>query len=272
VSPVQLRIGGRTFRANSARHIDLSIPVSFQDEGPSAFGAPPASARTVETERFTGDTRRGGSCNVREYRFTPHCHGTHTECVGHIVDQEVLVAELLGDALIPATLISLTLEKGGSCAESYISGKADDDLLMTRRRLVEKLQRLDDEDFHQALIIRTLPNSPVKKKRRYDSAPYFSNEAMAEIARRKVNHLLVDVPSVDRMDDGGELSNHRLFWEAPPGSRDLRQARAPHRTITEFIFAPDEAHDGYYLLNLQIAPFLGDAAPSRPLIFPVEVS
>ena len=70
----------------------------------------------------------------------------------------------------------------------------------------------------------------------------------------------------------GKLSNHRLFWEAPSGSRDLTQARAPHRTITELIFVLDEAHDGYYLLNLQIAPFLDDAAPSRPLIFPVEVS
>ena len=164
------------------------------------------------------------------------------------------------------------LLQGGDCAESYISGKEEDDLLITRKHLIEKLERLDDEVFHQALIIRTLPNSSTKKKRRYASAPYFSNEAMAEIARRKVNHLLVDVPSVDRMDDQGKLSNHRLFWEVPSGSRDLGQARAPHRTITELIFALDEAHDGYYLLNLQIAPFSGDAAPSRPLIFPVEVS
>ena len=272
MSPLQARIAGRTFGVDSAKHIDLSIPVSFQDEGPSAFGAPRASARTVETERFIGDTRRGGSCNVKEYRFTPHCHGAHTECVGHIVDQEISMAELLGDAFIPATLISLALEKAGTSAESYISGKADDDLLITRGRLIEKLQRLDDEDFHQALIIRTLPNSPAKKKRQYASAPYFSNEAMAEIARRKVDHLLVDLPSVDRMDDRGDLSNHRIFWEAPPRSRDLREARAPHRTITEFIFAPDEALDGYYLLNLQIVPFWGDAAPSRPLIFPMEVS
>ena len=272
MSPVEARIAGRTFRTNSTRYIDLSIPVSFQDEGLSAFGVPPASVRTVETGRFTGDTRRGGSCNVREYRITPHCHGTHTECLGHIVDQEISVAEVVGDAWIPATLISITLEKGGDSAESYISGKEEDDLLITRRHLIEKLERLDDEDFHPALIIRTLPNSSAKKKRQYVSAPYFSNEAMAEIARRKINHLLVDVPSVDRMDDQGKLSNHRLFWEVPPGSRDLRQARAPHRTITELIFVLDEAHDGYYLLNLQIAPFSGDAAPSRPLIFPAEVS
>jgi arylformamidase len=272
VSPLQVRIAGRTFRADSARYIDLSIPVSFQDEGPSAFGVPPASVRTVETERFIGDTRRGGSCNVREYRITPHCHGAHTECVGHIVDQEISVTEMVRDAFIPATLISVMLEKAGDCSESYVSGKEEGDLLITRRRLIEELERLDNEDFRQALIIRTLPNSSAKKKRRYASAPYFSNEAMAEIVRRKINHLLVDTPSVDRMDDQGRLSNHRLFWEAPPGSRDLGQARAPHRTITELIFVPDEAHDGYYLLNLQIAPLSGDAAPCRPLIFPVEVS
>ena len=95
---------------------------------------------------------------------------------------------------------------------------------------------------------------------------------MAEIARRKVNHLLVDVPSVDRMDDQGKLSNHRLFWEVPSGQPGSRASPAPHRTISELIFALDEAHDGYYLLNLRIAPFSCDAAPSRPLIFPVEVS
>ncbi len=272
MSPIQARIAGRNFRADWASYVDLSIPVRFQDDGLSAFGAPPASGRTMETERFIGDTRRGGSCNVKEYQFTPHCHGTHTECVGHIVDQEIFVTEVIMDACIPATLISITLEKGADCTESYVSGKKDEDLLITRRRLVEKLERLDDEDFHHALIIRTLPNSSAKTRERYASAPYFSNEAMAEIARRKIDHLLVDTPSVDRMDDQGKLSNHRLFWEVPPGSRNLRQARAPHRTITELIFVLDAADDGYYLLNLQIAPFSGDAAPSRPLIFPVEVS
>ena len=28
--------------------------------------------------------------------------------------------------------------------------------------------------------------------------------------------------------------------------------------------------DGYYLLDLQIPPFLSDAAPSRPLLYPVR--
>jgi arylformamidase len=269
MTAIDVHIGRRIFRSDSAKGFDLSIPIDFEGRGLSAFGAPPASMQTVENPWFIGDTFRGG-CNVREYRYIPHCHGTHTECVGHITDQDVSVTEILKDAWIPATVISVELENGGDCSERYVPGKEEDDALITRRNLIGKLENLKDRDFHQALIVRTLPNIPAKKTRWYTSAPYFSNDAMGEIVRRKVVHFLVDVPSVDRMDDRGRLSNHHLFWEMPPGSHDLRQAKAPYRTITEFIFVPDEVRDGHYLLNLQIAPFPGDAVPSRPMIFPVE--
>lgn len=271
MTAVDVHIGPRVFRIDSSNYFDLSIPVAFDGAGLSAFGLPPAGVRTVENAWFVGDTRRGGSCNVKEYRFIPHCHGTHTECVGHIVDQDVSVTEILKDAWIPATLISVEAEQGADCPEIYIPDKADDDRLITRRTLIEKLKRLDVEDFHRALIIRTLPNSPSKRTWRHVTAPYFSNEAMAEIVRRGVKHLLVDIPSVDRMEDEGRLSNHRQFWELPPESRDLSQCKAPFRTITELIFVADDIPDGYCLLNLQVAPFLGDAVPSRPLVYPVEV-
>jgi len=270
MTAVDVHIGPRVFRIDSAKWFDLSIPVDFGAEGLSAFGLPPAGVRTVENAWFVGDTRRGGSCNVREYRFIPHCHGTHTECVGHVVDQDLSVNEVLKVAWIPATLISVEAEKGADCPESYLSGKAEHDRLITRRALVERLKMLDDEDFHQALVIRTLPNSPSKRTRRYVAAPYFSNDAMAEIVRRGIRHLLVDMPSVDRMEDEGRLSNHRLFWELPPDTRDSNRCKAPFRTITELVFAADDIRDGYYLLDLQIAPFRGDASPSRPLLFPME--
>ncbi|HSD73628.1 MAG TPA: hypothetical protein VLB75_02595 [Steroidobacteraceae bacterium] len=34
-------------------------------------------------------------------------------------------------------------------------------------------------------------------------------------------------------------------------------------------FVPDETADGFYLLDLQLAPFVADATPSRPLLYPV---
>jgi hypothetical protein len=49
-----------------------------------------------------------------------------------------------------------------------------------------------------------------------------------------------------------------------------RAARVSARTITELAFVEDAAGDGPYLLDLQVAPFDMDAAPSRPLLFPVR--
>ena len=41
-------------------------------------------------------------------------------------------------------------------------------------------------------------------------------------------------------------------------------------SITELAWIAPEIPDGLYLLDLQLPPFLADAAPSRPLLFPVH--
>jgi hypothetical protein len=40
-------------------------------------------------------------------------------------------------------------------------------------------------------------------------------------------------------------------------------------TITEFIYVPNAVEDGEYFLNLQIAPFENDAAPSKPILYKI---
>jgi hypothetical protein len=86
---------------------------------------------------------------------------------------------------------------------------------------------------------------------------------MAAIAARGVRHLLVDFPSIDRMHDGGRLANHRTFW-------NMAGAADTGRTVTEMIYVDDDIPDGRYLLNLQIPAFAADAAPSRPVIYPLK--
>lgn len=44
---------------------------------------------------------------------------------------------------------------------------------------------------------------------------YFSQDAMCYINALEVKHLLVDLPSVDRENDGGRLAAHRIFWNLP---------------------------------------------------------
>jgi hypothetical protein len=92
---------------------------------------------------------------------------------------------------------------------------------------------------------------------------------------RGCEHLVSDLPSADREDDRGLLIAHRTWWGLPPAGdaaadRAAAAARACSRTITELAFVDDAAADGPYLLDLQVAPFDMDAAPSRPLLYPVS--
>ncbi len=244
---VVVKIG--EYAVDLTQAFDISIPVRFEEEQLSAFGAPPAKKEAYRAGSFVGDVRMGGSCNCESYTFSPHLHGTHTECVGHLTGQRIAVSDVLTESLIPATVLTVSSDNG----------------IIT----VEMLNGLQSGDFLGALIVRTLPNHPRKKSHHYDDgiAPYFSAEAMQYIVARGVQHLLVDFPSVDKMDDGGALINHRIFWGVPEGGKEV-ESISP-KTITELIYVPEAVADGHYLLNLQVAAFAADAAPSRPILYKV---
>jgi kynurenine formamidase len=128
---------------------------------------------------------------------------------------------------------------------------------------LEQLLPLKKYKNIEALIIRTLPNSTEKKSKNYSATnpPYMDVECLELIDQLDVTHLLIDLPSVDKELDGGALAFHHGFWGVPKKQRF-------DRTITEFIYVPDMTVDGEYFLNLQVAPFENDAAPSRPVLYP----
>jgi hypothetical protein len=68
---------------------------------------------------------------------------------------------------------------------------------------------------------------------------------------------------VDRESDGGKLVFHHRFWKVP-------EAPNHERTITELIYVKDSIEDGVFLLELQLAPFQNDAAPSRPILYKLK--
>ena len=118
--------------------------------------------------------------------------------------------------------------------------------------------------------MRTIPNPVAKQTATYGpkSAPaFFSIEAFQAIVDTGIEHLLIDLPSVDRMTDEGLLTNHHAFWNVQAGSQQLTADTAINKTITEMIFVDDSIQDGDYLLSLQVPAFASDAAPSRPVIF-----
>lgn len=265
------QIGKRIYEVDCRCPIDLAIPMSFSDAQPNVHGIEKAYAIIHEIPGLVGDTRRGGSCNWQQYTLTPHSNGTHTESVGHIIDEPFPINQALHSLLIPTILITVATQKAEDCSDSYIPQIKPEDLLITRQALEEKLE-LASRAFCQGIAIRTLPNGPDKLTRDYqlNPPPYFSTEAMEYLVSLKVEHLLVDIPSIDRLKDEGKLHNHRLFWNIPLGIKHLTPEAYSHKTITELMYVPESVADGMYALNLQIPSFATDAAPSRPLLFPVR--
>lgn len=234
------------------RWADLSIPLDPHGPQPSAYGAPPATASPYSGDGFTLDTRVGGSCNCEVIEFIPHCNGTHTESVGHLTAERFPLSAALPPPFLSCSVISVQPDGHEIRAEA-----------------VERAASILPPEFLEALVVRTLPNPPDKRTRRWEdgTTPYFTPEAMAAIRAKGVNHLLVDLPSLDPLYDEGKLAAHRVFWGMPPDSQTLPDAGACRRTVTEMVFVPDDVPDGRYLLTIQVPHLVSDAAPSRPILF-----
>lgn len=265
-----IKVGNDTFRVDLSHGIDLSIPMSFDATDPNLYGIPPSVKTAFEVEEMIGDTRRGGSCNADTLTLTPHCHGTHTESIGHILHERRGINRVAPLGMLPCTLISIHPESLLAAGESSRPSLSPSDFGITKRLLSQQLDGCVDE-WLTAVLIRTMPNEPGKRAKKYidNTTPFFSMEAISYLAERRVEHILVDLPSLDRLHDQGEMAAHRTWWHIEKGEHVAREGAHNLRTITELIFIPDELPDGQGLVSIQIPSFESDAAPSRPVFYPV---
>ena len=249
---------GSRYEAQLGAAIDLSLPVDFAGEQPTFFGLPAARQVAIEAGDFVGDTERGGSCNCRQLILCPHGNGTHTESYQHVTADAPAPAQVLDAALMTAQVITVSSTTLSQSAEHYSSWGQPDDRVISCAAIKAAI---DGADCPESVILRTRPNGDAKRYANYDQewAPYLTYEAIDWLHQSGLKHLIVDLPSIDRHDDGGELPNHHRFWGA-------LGARA---TLTELAYIPDEVDDGLYLLNLQLPHLLTDAVPSRPVLIPL---
>ena len=243
-----------------SKPIDISIPLTNTDENPIAWYIDKPGIEPVVFGDWIGSIKEGASTNFNNIFFNPHGHGTHTECLGHITREFYSINQSLKRFLFLAELISVLPEVQG------------DDLVITKNQLEEALKiSASLPAIPEAIIIRTLPNLESKKSLKYSNTnpPYLSEEASRFICESGIEHLLIDLPSVDKEKDDGKLLAHKAFWNV----KDVNNLNADARleaTITEMIFVSNEVHDGSYLLNLQIASFENDASPSKPILYGIK--
>jgi arylformamidase len=241
---------GRRYSFDPAAPLDISLPLAPGPEQVSCFWAEPVQFDTIRVGSFVGSVALGGSTNYQRVHVTPHGNGTHTECYGHISpDPAVTLNQCLRQFLFVARLVSVAPRP-----------QPNGDLVVLLTDVRAAL--LPDEVLPEAFILRTLPNEEAKRRRQYSSTnPIYIEPALAQfLVDNNVQHFLLDLPSVDREEDAGQLLAHHAFWRYPAQPRC-------GATITELIFVPDEVADGLYLLNIQITSLELDASPSKPVLY-----
>jgi kynurenine formamidase len=240
---------GKEFRVDFFKPIDISMPMHGGEDCTSAWHVKPMQIEPVRMGDWVGDVNQGGSVNFRDIKFNPHGNGTHTECVGHISKEFITINKCLTRFLFIAEVITILPEE-----------LKNGDRVISKKGIEICLNGAKPE----AVVIRTLGNSPAKLKMQYTGTNpvYMTEEAILFLNGIGVEHLLLDAPSVDKEVDGGKLVAHHAFWQYPNNTQF-------QKTITELIYVPNEVDDGMYLLNIQIASFENDASPSKPVLYKV---
>ena len=240
----------KTYEADLTKPLDISIPLKEGLENVNCFYAPPVHIAPVVFGDFVGSTKKGGLLNFKNVQLNPHGNGTHTECVGHIAQATYNLPDCLSTFHFISKLITIIPTKVGS------------DRIIFKEQIEDVLAK----DEVTALVIRTYPNDDLKKRTNYSGAnpPYLHHEAIQYIVECGIEHLLIDLPSVDREEDEGKLLAHKAFWQYPDNIR-------AHCTISELIYVNNAIKDGFYFLNIQITALELDASPSKPILYQLEL-
>lgn len=240
---------GQDYRIDLSKPLDISIPLRGDAQNVNAWYVGHPKIEPHIDGNFVGKVSEGANVNFNDIWFNPHAHGTHTEGVGHITEEFYSINQHLDRFFFLAEVITVVPELQG---DDWVISKHIIELVLKHENIT-------------AVVIRTEPNDRKKLSRQYSNTnpPYLLQEAVQFLVDRGVEHLLVDLPSVDKEKDEGELRAHKTFWNF---SGQLRKKA----TITEFVYVPDAVQDGIYFLNLQMAPFENDASPSRPVLYQIE--
>lgn len=236
--------------------IDISIPLVNTESNPIAWYLDTPVIEPVTMGDWVGKVSAGqSSTNFNNILFNPHAHGTHTECLGHITNNFFSINDTLKTYMFLAQVVSVEPEV-----------QANGDAIIT----LQQIETLWENNQQTAFVIRTLPNTLGKKSKKYShtNPPYLAHEAASFLREQGIDHLLIDLPSVDKEKDEGKLLAHKAFWNVT----DVKQLNDDARlqaTITELIYVADEVVDGFYFLNIQVASFVNDASPSKPVLYKV---
>ncbi|WP_044630932.1 cyclase family protein [Neotamlana sedimentorum] len=241
-----IQYNSRKLKIDLKQPNDISMPLRASKKNVNAWYVDEPKIEPAKEDDFIISVAEGASVNFNNISFNPHAHGTHTETVGHITKEVHSINKNLKQFFFLAEVITVAPET------------FNDDRVISKKQIQFAL----GNKKRDALVIRTIPNTRDKLSRQYSNTnwPYLQADAVEFLVKKGIKHLLIDLPSIDKEKDGGELLGHNIFWNTK-GKLRL------DATITEFIYVSNKIEDGEYFLNLQIAPFENDATPSKPILY-----
>jgi kynurenine formamidase len=240
----------KQWKSNLNQAKDISIPLIPGKMTPNCFYAPFFDARPFRSGDFIGSIEKGAPVNFYNISMNPHGNGTHTECVRHIANVPVTIHECLQNFHFVGELISV-----------FPQLMPNGDKVIT----AESLAVLGKTAATDVLILRTLPNDEGKMDKNYsgNNPTYVEKEAITLFNSWGVKHLMLDLPSVDREEDGGKLEGHHMFWKN--GDEWFTE-----KTITEMVFVPNQIKDGIYLVQISVISLQLDVSPSKILLYEMK--
>jgi len=219
------------------------------ENNPRCFYLPYPHYEPFRIGTFVGSIEEGGAANCMVVTVAPHGAGTHTECIGHIANGDYSISNTLSNSFFLGYYSSVAFSSVG------------EDKVVSHSEIQEILLKLSKGTTALALNIEgnfSVDNSGT-------NPAYFLQETMELIVEYGIEHLIVNIPSVDKEEDGGILAAHHTFW-------NYKRTGSPRlgATITELASFPEDLEAGSYMVEIQIAPIHSDASPSRIFLYPIK--
>lgn len=246
-------------RADWTAATSLSLPAHRGPVATEAYGLPSLTIEASTAGAWVGRRAQGAAVNCDDAHLCIHSAGTHTECAAHISDQSFTIADVAPLQLLHALLLS--------CAPSFAE---DGTAIIQATDLDAAWQRAVAQapsETIDAVILRT--RAPDERPHHHwsgTSPPFMSLDAIERLRSFGVLHLVCDLPSLDPEADGGALAAHRRFF----GIDTEESVRQKQATVTELAWIPAHLQEGPGLLRLDVIEWPSDAAPSRPIFYPLN--
>ena len=227
----------RKIEVDISNPLDISIPIDMSKKNINAWYVEDPK---IFPESFDGEkikVSEGAVVNFNNIHFNPHSHITHTECVGHISKEAIYMTELEVEPYLSCFLVNAKAESLPNGDRVVNLGSFNWDEIPNCDAVIIHSGTTNKAEFFSG-------NNPC----------YIDKEVMAILVNKGINHVLTDLPSVDREDDGGALAAHKAFFKYPEIHLN--------RTITELIHVPNSVKNGEYVLSISFAP-METRAPTR---------